>query len=221
MSSPETLAIPPNQAVIAAGVEPDGTRSGIALDSESRIIVSPSSGAPLPADASTHSAQTDGTQRTGVLGADGTTLASNANPVPISDAGGSLTVDGTVTANNANLDVALSTLATQTTVASMLTALSNILTQLTPPTTRTNPTPITLTTAGTQYPLASASAKSVTIRNTSGSGYIYVGGSLVSSSNAAIKLAIDESYSTICTNANQVYVTGSTDAMTAAYEVLS
>lgn len=96
MSSPQNLAIPPNQAVVAAGIEPDGTRSGIAIDSESRIIVSPEGGAPLPADAATHSAQTDGSQRTGVLGADGSTISSNANPIPISDAGGSITVDGTV-----------------------------------------------------------------------------------------------------------------------------
>ncbi len=96
MSSPQNLAIPPNQAMVAAGIEPDGTRSGIAIDSESRIIISPTSGPPLPADAATHSAQIDGTQRAGVLGADGTSLSSNANPVPISDAGGSITVDGSV-----------------------------------------------------------------------------------------------------------------------------
>ena len=96
MSSPQNLAIPPNQAVVAAGIEPDGTRSGIAIDSESRIIVNPEGGAPLPADAATHSAQTDGSPEDGVLGADGSTISSNANPIPISDAGGSITVDGTV-----------------------------------------------------------------------------------------------------------------------------
>lgn len=34
-----------------------------------------------------------------IIGADGTTILSNANPMPISDAGGTITVDGTVTAN--------------------------------------------------------------------------------------------------------------------------
>lgn len=39
---------------------------------------------------------TNTTARTGILGANGTTIAANANPLPISDAGGSITVDGSV-----------------------------------------------------------------------------------------------------------------------------
>lgn len=45
-----------------------------------------------------------------IMGANGTTIASNANPVPISDGGGSITVDGSVTAVSAtaaNLNAAV------------------------------------------------------------------------------------------------------------------
>lgn len=51
----------------------------------------------------------------GIKGADGATIASNANPVPISDAGSSITVDGTVTANLGTLNGA-ATAANQTAV---------------------------------------------------------------------------------------------------------
>lgn len=67
----------------------------------------------------TSAAQTDGSQRVGVLGADGLALASNANPLPVGDGGGSITVDGTVAVTNANLDVALSTRAADSTLAAM------------------------------------------------------------------------------------------------------
>lgn len=57
MADPPDLSIPPNQAQIAAGVEPDGTRSGIALDANSRIVLSPTTAPGLPADASTATKQ--------------------------------------------------------------------------------------------------------------------------------------------------------------------
>lgn len=80
---PSLHPVPENQAVIAAGVEPDGTRSGIALDADGKIILSPTGGAPLPTGAATYAAQTDGSQRVGALGVDGSTLVSTSNPVPI------------------------------------------------------------------------------------------------------------------------------------------
>ena len=80
MADTPDLAIPPNQAVIAAGVEPDGTRSGIALDATGRIILSASSA--TPSGSATYAAQTDGSQRAGVLGRDGTTIAADLNPFP-------------------------------------------------------------------------------------------------------------------------------------------
>ena len=57
MADPPNLSIPPNDAQIAAGVEPDGTLSGIALDAQSRIILSPTTAPGLPADASTATRQ--------------------------------------------------------------------------------------------------------------------------------------------------------------------
>ncbi len=38
MSAPPSLTIPDNDAIIAAGVKPDGTKSGIALDANGNII---------------------------------------------------------------------------------------------------------------------------------------------------------------------------------------
>lgn len=45
------------------------------------------------------------TNPVGIKGADGSGIASNANPVPISDAGGSVTVDGAVTVSSATAPV--------------------------------------------------------------------------------------------------------------------
>lgn len=54
------------------------------------------SSVPLALDATTLAAL----ELVGIKGADGTGIVSNANPLPISDAGGSITIDGTVAVSN-------------------------------------------------------------------------------------------------------------------------
>lgn len=57
MASPPNIPLAPGQAQIAAGVKPDGTIAGLAIDDDSKLLLSPQESAVLPANAAK---ETDG-----------------------------------------------------------------------------------------------------------------------------------------------------------------
>jgi len=105
MAAPPELNIPDNDAVLAAGIRPDGSKSAIALDADGNIVVSSSGGGGSNVNVTDRPARLLGA----ISGVDGAAVATAANPVPIAGvvtgAGGSALASATL--QGAGLPVAL------------------------------------------------------------------------------------------------------------------